>query len=463
MGRCGTALPPAAFSLSITPDEPKAGRSTYNACSRTAPGERRRNYECRVQLQQSTLETNVNPNLHRIGALSAALGLSLMAATLSAQTPPPPAWKQGMPENMAKSTLAPLAGKVTATPASEIPIDKIKLPPGFKVEIWASGMPGGRAMARGDDGKIYLGTRALGRVYEVTDNGKERTSRVVVDKLVQPAGVAFKDGSLYVMAIDKLLRFDGIEKNPTVAPVDLTEKFALPPEQHHNWKYIAFGPDGKLYVPFGAPCNICELPTPEYAQIRRYNPDGSGMEVIATGVRNSVGFDWHPVTKDLWFSNHGRDWLGDDLPNDTLNRVSKTGLNFGFPYCHQGTLADTDIKKDKACDGVEQPVALMGPHSATMGVLFYTGDMFPAEYKNVLFNARKGSWNRTQKIGFDVVTVKATNDGKNAEVKPFMTGFMNEADQSFWGRPAYLLQMPDGALLVSDEQMGAIYRVTYAK
>ncbi|CAN1496701.1 COG2133 Glucose/sorbosone dehydrogenases [Burkholderiaceae bacterium] len=385
------------------------------------------------------------------------------ATPAPAAAAPPPAWKQGMGADMANSTLAPLAGKMTATPVSDIPINKLKLPPGFKIEVWATGMPGARAMALGDNGKVYIGTRAIGRVYEVTDNGKERTSRVVVDKLVQPAGVAFNNGSLYVMAIDKVLRFDGIDKNASVTPVDLTAKFNLPPNQHHNWKYIAFGPDGKLYVPFGAPCNICEPPTAEYAQIRRYNPDGSGMEVLATGVRNSVGFDWHPTTKQLWFTNHGRDWMGDNTPNDTLNLMSKTGLNFGFPYCHQGNLPDNLITKANACQGVEQPVALMGPHVATMGIKFYTGNMFPPEYKNAALIARKGSWNRNQKVGFDVVMVKAGNDGKNPKITPFITGFMNPADQSFWGRPAYLMQMSDGSMLVSDEQLGAIYRVTYSK
>ena len=392
----------------------------------------------------------------------AGLGFTV-AAFAQAPAAPAPAWKQGMPAAMANSTLAPLAGKLTVTPAADIPIDKIKLPPGFKAEIWATGLPGGRAMARGDDGKIYVGTRGLGRVYEVSDNGSQRSVRTVIDKLNQPAGVAFRQGSLYVMAIDKVLRFDGIEKNPTTAPVDMTAAFKLPSEPHHNWKYIAFGPDGKLYVPFGAPCNICELPTQEYAQIRRYNPDGTGMEVLATGVRNSVGFDWHPVTKELWFSNHGRDWQGDDTPHDTMHRLSRTGMNAGFPYCHEGRLPDTDVKKANACQGVEPPVALMGPHAATMGVTFYTGGMFPPEYRNVLFNARKGSWNRTRKIGFDVVMVKAGADGSNARVEPFMTGFMDEATQTFWGRPAYLMQMPDGALLVSDEQLGAIYRISYAR
>ena len=406
-------------------------------------------------------------------ATFSTLALSLMILQGCATAPPPkaeaapapaaPAWKQGMGADMASSKLAPMPGKMTVTAASEIPIDKLKLPPGFKIEVWATGMPGARAMARGDDGKIYIGTRAIGRVYELSDNGKERTSRVVVDKLVQPAGVAFNNGSLYVMAINKVLRYDGIGKNPSVEPVDLTAKFNLPPEQHHNWKYIAFGPDGKLYVPFGAPCNICELPSPEYAQIRRYNADGSGMEVLATGVRNSVGFDWHPTTKQLWFTNHGRDWMGDDKPNDTLNRMQKTGLNYGFPYCHSGNVPDDVVKKSDPCSGVEQPVTLMGPHTAVMGMKFYTGNMFPAEYKNAALVARKGSWNRNQKSGYDVVMVKAGADGKNAKITPFITGFMNPADQSFWGRPAYLMQMPDGSMLVSDEQLGAIYRVTYSK
>jgi glucose/arabinose dehydrogenase len=280
---------------------------------------------------------------------------------------------------------------------------------------------------------------------------------------VQPAGVAFRNGSLYVMAIDKMLRFDGIEGNPNVAPVDMTAAFKLPKEQHHNWKYIAFGPDGKLYVPFGAPCNICVPPTDEYAQIRRYNADGSGMEVIARGVRNTVGFDWHPVTKEMWFTDHGRDWMGDDSPEDEFNRMPRAGLNFGFPYCHAQGVADRDIKKSDPCAGVTLPVTTMGPHAAVMGVLFYTGSMFPAEYRNVAFVARKGSWNRTQKFGYDVVTVRAGADGSNARVEPFMTGFLNAATQEFGGRPAYLLQMPDGSLLVSDEQLGAIYRITYGR
>jgi glucose/arabinose dehydrogenase len=355
-----------------------------------------------------------------------------------------------------------VAGKLTVTPAADIKLDRLKLPPGFKIELWSTGTPGVRSMVRGESGKIYAGTRPLGRVYEISDNGGQRTSRVVVDKLDQPATAMYK-GNLYVMSVDKVLRYDGIESNPNVQPVDMTAVFKLPTEKHHNWKYLRFGPDGKIYVPFGAPCNICELPGPEYAQIRRYNPDGSGMEVIATGVRNTQGFDWHPVTKELWFTNHSRDWLGDDLPEDGLNRLSAKGQNFGFPYCHVGNLPDPDVKKANPCAGVTPVVLPMGGHAAVMGLDFYTGNMFPAEYKNAMIISRKGSWNRTSKNGYDVVMVKADADGKNAKMTPFITGFLDSKDQSFSGRPVYTLQMPDGSMLLSDEQMGAIYRISYAR
>ena len=394
--------------------------------------------------------------------MRSTVALAVVAAFVST-TALAQAWKQGMPDKMKDSKLAPHAGKMTETPAGEIPIGKLKLPKGFKAEVWAAGLPGGRAMALSDDGKkVYVGTRGIGRVYEVTDEGGKRSVRVVVDKLTQPAGVAVNKGALYVFAIDKVLRFDGIAGNPNAQPEDMTAKFNLPPEQHHNWKYVAFGPDGKLYVPFGAPCNICEPPK-EYAQIRRYNADGSGMEVVARGVRNSVGFDWHPKTRQLWFTDHGRDWMGDNGPQDELNRLTKTGQNFGFPYCHANGMADAEFKKKDACKGVTRPMALMGPHAANMGVKFYTGKMFPAEYRNTMFIARKGSWNRSKPSGFDVVNVR-TGEGGKVTVRPFITGFNESKDgYKFWGRPAYVQQLGDGSLLVSDEQMGAIYRISYSK
>ncbi len=372
-----------------------------------------------------------------------------------------PIWKQGLDDPTQQTALAPHAPKLTVTPAGEIPVAKIKAPPGFKVEVWASGIPGARMMARGAQGTVWVGTRALGRVYEVKDSGGQRTSRVLVDKLTQPNGLAFRDGALYVMAIDKFLRYDGIEGNANAQPTDITAAFKLPPKQHHNWKFLNIGPDGKLYVPFGAPCNICD-PEPEYAQIRRYNWDGSGMEVVARGVRNSVGFDWHPKTKELWFTDNGRDWMDEEGPNDELNRVTKVGEFFGFPYCHANGIPDKDVKKPNPCAGVTMPAALLGPHVAALGMRFYNGSMFPAEYRDTALIARHGSWNRTKKAGFDVVRAIPGSDGK-ARIEPFLTGFLDEGGNTFWGRPTDVMVMPDGAVLVSDEQMGAIYRVSYSR
>jgi glucose/arabinose dehydrogenase len=372
---------------------------------------------------------------------------------------PPPIWKQGMPDSMKTSALAPHAGKMTETPVGELPVAKLKVPQGFKIEVWAHGMPGARMMARNEDGsKVWVGTRTIGRVYEVSASGDKRENKVLAEKLTQPNGVAYKDGALYVMAIDKVLKYDA--KNTAAQPQDLTAKFNLPPKQHHNWKFLQFGPDGKLYVPFGAPCNICE-PEKEYAQIRRYNPDGSGMEVVATGVRNSVGFDFHPKTKELWFTDNGRDWMGNDGPEDELNRVSKSGEFFGFPYCHANGIADSEIKKPDACNGVTKPVMTLGPHVAALGMRFYTGGMFPAQYKDAIFIARRGSWNREKLSGYDVISVKAGADGKGASMTPFLTGFRDDAGKKFLGRPVDVLQMPDGSLLVSDEQNGAIYRISH--
>ena len=402
--------------------------------------------------------------------LAASIGLgALLAATaafeLSAQQPaaPPPAWKQGMPASMADSKLAPHASPMTVTPVEKITVDKLKVPKGFKVEIWAHGMPGARMMTRGDKGTVFIGTRAIGKVYAVTDKGGKREHKVVAEGQQQPNGLAFKDGTLYVITVDKVLRFDGIEdKLDAPQPTDVSDKFNLPASTHHNWKFAAIGPDNKIYFNVGAPCNICETDPGKYAQIRRQNLDGSGLEIVARGVRNSVGFDWHPVTKELWFTDHNRDWAGDDSPNDELNRVAanQVGGNFGFPYCHANGIADPDIKRPNPCAGVIMPAALTGPHSAACGMRFYTGNMFPAEYKNQAFIARRGSWNRTKKLGYDVVLAKV-NGGK-AALTPFLTGFLDPATDAHWGRPVDVLQMPDGALLVSDEHNGAIYRVSYS-
>ena len=392
----------------------------------------------------------------------------VVAPVAPAAPPAPPAWAQGRPDSMAGSALAPHAPVLTVTAAEKIPLDRIKVPDGFKVEVWVSGAPGARMMTRADNGTVFVGTRAIGRVYAISDTGGKREVRVLASGLTQPNGVVYKNGSLYVAAINQVFRYDDVEKmidayaSKSAQPVDMTAAFNLPTHQHHGWKFLAIGPDNKLYIPIGAPCNICEPPATN-AQIRRYNLDGSGMEVVARGVRNSVGFDFHPGTGELWFTDNGRDWAGEEGPQDELNRIGKVGENFGFPYCHASGIVDPDIKKADACDGVTLPVTLLGPHAAALGMRFYTGNMFPAEYKDSALVARHGSWNRAQKAGYDVVRVTATPDGKYANVTPFVTGFLDASANTFWGRPADVMQMPDGSVLVSDEQNGAIYRVSYGK
>jgi len=350
-------------------------------------------------------------------------------------------------------------------PALEkLPLDKLKLPAGFKAEVWSHGHAGARTMVMGPKGTVFMGTRAIGRVYAITEVGGKREVKVLLKGLTQPNGLAIKDGALYVLAIHRVLRYDNIEDkldNPG-EPVDLTDKFGLPPEIHHNWKYADFGPDGKLYIQVGANCNICEFNPGLRGQIRRYNADGSGMEIVARGVRNTVGFDWHPVTKELWFTDNGRDWAGNAGPQDELNRIGKgqEGANFGFPYCHANGIPDPDIKRPNACAGVVMPAALTGPHAAGLGIKFYTGKMFPKAYAKVAFIARHGSWNREKKFGYDVVVARPLKNGK-ARIEPFLGGLLDQGKNAFYGRPAYVMQMQDGSMLVSDEYNGAVYRISY--
>ena len=363
-------------------------------------------------------------------------------------------------------TLRPHRAPPIAPARDKLPLDKLKLPAGFKAEVWSHGHAGARTMVRTPKGTIFMGTRRVGRVYAITDKGGSREIKTIAKGLTQPSGLAFRDGSLYVFAIHKVFRYDNIEDkldNPG-EPVELTAKFGLPPEIHHNWKYVDFGPDGKLYVQVGANCNICEINPGIRGHIRRYNADGSGMEIVARGVRNTVGFAWHPVTRELWFTDNGRDWAGNDGPQDELNRVpaNQEGAHFGFPYCHADGIPDRDVVRPNPCAGVVMPAALTGPHSAGLGIKFYTGGMFPAEYRNVAFIARHGSWNREKKFGYDVVTARIQPDG-TAQIQPFMTGLLDENANKFFGRPAYVMQMPDGALLVSDDYNGAVYRISYSR
>ncbi len=398
-------------------------------------------------------------------SIAAALAICAFAS-LAAQDPPgfSPIDRTNAAGSKQDATLAPHATPPIATPPDRIPLDKITLPAGFKAEIFSSGHPGGRTMVMGPKGTVFIGTRQLGRVYAVVNRGGTREARILLQGLTQPNGLVMKDGALYVLAINRVLRYDDIENklDSPGTPVDLTQTFNLPTEVHHNWKYAAFGPDGKLYVQIGANCNICEVNPGVHGHIRRYNLDGTGMEIVARGVRNTVGFDWHPVTGELWFTDNGRDWIGNDGPQDELNRVARgeEGAFYGFPYCHANGIPDPDIKRPQPCAGVVLPAALTGPHSAGLGIRFYTGSMFPPNYRNVAFIARHGSWNREQKFGFDVVVARI--NGGQATIEPFVTGLLDPRTNTFFGRPSYVLPLEDGSLLVSDEMNGAIYRITYS-
>lgn len=355
--------------------------------------------------------------------------------------------------------LATLAWAVS-TGAQTPALDRIKLPPGFRIEVFADGLPNARSMAWGAKGTLFVGTRSDGRVYALNHDGRKAT-RVftIASGLNMPNGVAFHDGALYVAEVGRILRFDNIESrldNPPAA-VLVTDRF--PREGHHGWKFIRIGPDGWLYVPVGAPCNTCE-PDERHGLIARIRLDGSGYEVVARGVRNSVGFDWHPDSKELWFTDNGRDALGDELPSDELNHAPAVGMHFGFPYCHQGDLPDPEYGAKRACREFAPPVAKLGPHVAALGMRFYNGSQFPSEYRNNIFIAEHGSWDRSKKIGYRIKRV-VLSGGQLPRQEVFAEGWLQGENVS--GRPADIETMPDGSLLVSDDYAGAIYRISYAK
>lgn len=348
--------------------------------------------------------------------------------------------------------------------AKTLPLNTIKLPAGFKIDVFAE-VPDARSMAISPSGVIYVGNKDKGSVYAVKDtDGDQKADKrwELINGLNMPNGVAFSDGDLYIAEVSRISKLPAIESHLDNPPKPVTVTDNYPSEAHHGWKYIAFGPDGKLYVPVGAPCNICERKEDIYASITRINKDGTGREVFAKGVRNSVGFTWHPATKDLWFTDNGRDMLGDDVPSCELNIASKAGMHFGYPYCHEGSVKDTEFGNKRPCSDFTPPADKLGAHVAPLGLKFYTGTMFPAAYKNQLFVAEHGSWNRSKKSGYVVALVKVEG-AKAAGHEVFASGWLNEATQKVWGRPVDVLVMPDGAMLISDDQAGVIYRVSYAK
>jgi glucose/arabinose dehydrogenase len=352
-----------------------------------------------------------------------------------------------------------IAASVSLAPlAVAAPTGQLSAPPGFVVELYAEGVENARAMAWGEQGTLFVGSREKGQVYAVSDrdgDGRAETVRVIAKGLRMPVGLAFRDGSLYVSAVERIVRLDDIENRLDNPPEPVVAIADLPSERHHGWRYIAFGPDGKLYVPIGAPCNICD--EDGFATILRMNADGSERETIAEGVRNTVGFDWQPTSGTLWFTDNGRDWLGDDLPECELNRLDRPGQHFGFPHCHAGVI-DPEFGEGQSCSNFVAPAALLGAHTAPLGMRFYTGEQYPAAYRGDAFIARHGSWNRSTKSGYDVVRVRF--DGEDVvAVEPFLTGFLD--GQKTLGRPVDVIQAADGSLLISDDYAHAIYRVRY--
>jgi glucose/arabinose dehydrogenase len=371
----------------------------------------------------------------------------------------------------------PAAAGAGQPAAESLPLDLIKMAPGFRIAVYATGVANARQMALGSKGTVFVGTRnkpAGDRVYAVVDkNGDHKADEVftIAKGLNEPNGVAFRDGSLYIGEISRITRLDQIEDKLASPGEPVVVNDTLPKDTHHGQKFIAFGPDGMLYVPVGAPCNVCEREDPRYAAILRMKPDGSGTEVFASGVRNSVGFAWHPQTRELWFTDNGRDNMGDDVPRDELNTAAKKGLHFGFPYCHQGDVSDPELGKTRPCTEFQAPARPLDAHVAAIGMRFYTGKMFPPEYHNQVIVAEHGSWNRSVPQGYRLSLVKL-NGNKVVSYTRFAEGWLrgvkpapagNAMVGDVWGRPADVLVMPDGALLVSDDKAGVIYRISYGK
>jgi glucose/arabinose dehydrogenase len=347
-------------------------------------------------------------------------------------------------------------------PSAAAELSEIALPPGFRIAVYAGDVPGARQMAVGPAGVVFVGSRSEGKVYAVVDrDGDNRADQVHVlaSGLNSPSGVAFRDGALYVGAVNRILRFRDVARDLARPPKPEVVSDAYPSDPHHGWKFIAFGPDGRLYVPVGAPCNICTPPGPLYATITSLDLAGGRPEVVARGVRNSVGFDFDPTTGALWFTDNGRDWLGDDQPPDELNHLTKTGEHFGFPFCHGNGIRDPEHNAGRPCGEFTAPARELGPHVAAIGMRFYTGRMFPEKYRGGIFIAEHGSWNRSTPIGYRVSFVKIES-GRATAYEPFASGWLKGSTAS--GRPADVLVMPDGALLVSDDKAGRIYRITYA-
>jgi len=394
------------------------------------------------------------------GIALACLTLPANAQAPQAQSEPAvPAWAVGRPDTEAARRLAPIAYPEQPYAESQFQLDKLNLPRGFRIELYASGIADARAMALGDKGTVFVGSARAGNVYAVVDSHGKREVKTIATGLDRPNGVAFHKGALYVAEPSKIWRYDNIENDLDKPPEPVLVTDQLPGDEVHGLRFIDIGPDNKLYVPVGTPCNNCD-PSENHGVIWRMDLDGTNRERVARGVRNSVGLDWHPTSHQLYFTDNGRDWVSEDLPADELNRVTREGQHFGNPFCHQGDFLDPEFGWGRSCEDFVKPVALLGPHAGPLGMRFYTGRAFPQRYRGAIFIARHGSWNRTTKLGGDVVTAILNRDGTVASVEPFLSGFIR--DNAYTGRPVDVLTLRDGALLVSDDYAGAIYRVWFA-
>jgi glucose/arabinose dehydrogenase len=383
------------------------------------------------------------------------------AAPAAAAPLPPGSPLIGRPDTEAAMKLAPVAAPpipATAEKLATVP-GKLKLQKGFSVELYAGNVANARSMRQGDKGTIFVGSRLQDKVHYITESGGKREVKVLVSGLYRPNGLAIKDGTLYIAELSKVSKIEKVEDNLDKSPKPVVVYDNLPKDEAHGWKFIGIGPDNKLYVPVGQPCNNC-LPPDTHAQIRRINLDGSGMEVIARGVRNTVGFDWHPVSKELYFTDNQRDWASEDVPEDELNRVTKTGQHFGSPFCYQGDFPDPEFGWGHSCSEFVPPILKTGPHSAGLGMRFYAGGKVPAKYKNAIFIARHGSWNRTKKFGGDILAVFLNPNGTVKSTEVFLSGFLGP-DNNYIGRPVDVLFTKDGSMLISDDYNSAIWRVTY--
>ncbi|NJD07203.1 MAG: sorbosone dehydrogenase family protein [Methylococcaceae bacterium] len=355
------------------------------------------------------------------------------------------------------ASLAACAARAETDPAAGI-----RLPPGFQIQAFSAETPNARSLALGEDGTVYVGTMQEGKVYALRDHdgdGKAERVSVIASGLTMPNGVAVLDGDLYVADLSRLIRFKGLGARLTDPPPAETISADFPKEVHHGWKYLRAGPDHLLYLGIGAPCNVCRSQDPIYATLIRFDPTTKTREIVAHGVRNTVGFDWQPQTGILWFADNGRDWLGDDLPPDELNRAPRPGLHFGYPYCHGKDIADPEFGKGISCTDYVPPAWTFGPHVAPLGMRFYSGSQFPGEFRGRLFVAQHGSWNRTVPVGYRVVTV-SFEQGEPSTETVFAEGWL-KPNGEVKGRPVDILQMPDGALLVSDDKAGVIYRISH--